>query len=159
MADTKKAKKKTSKSSTTGTAGTSVRKKPAKKSSADTGEMISHLSEATQKQLKTLGEKLSSAKDKEKVVIMDIAEKVRQFANKATQLTKIKIDIHNLKEEHESLLKLMGENVWNMYKTDNLKNIKSKFTYDFERLKEVESELAEKEKTSSEITKGLKSIG
>ena len=159
MADTKKAKKKTSKSGTTGTAGTSVRKKPAKKSSADTGEMISHLSEATQKQLKTLGEKLSSAKDKEKVVIMDIAEKVRQFANKATQLTKIKIDIHNLKEEHESLLKLMGENVWNMYKTDNLKNIKSKFTYDFERLKEVESELAEKEKTSSEITKGLKSIG
>ena len=52
----------------------------------------------------------------------------------------------------------MGENLWNMHKANTVTGIKSKFKYDFDKLAELESEIAEKEKTASEITAYLKTI-
>jgi len=120
--------------------------------------MISHISKVTQRQIRNLGDKVISAKDREKLLLKDITEKVRNFANKATQLTKLKIELHNLREEHEDLLKVMGDNLWNMHKADKMSNIKSKFKYDFKRLAELESEIADKKKTASEIAAYLKTI-
>lgn len=158
MAETKTKKKRASKSRTSTTAKKTARKKTSKVSSNEAGEMISHISDATQMQIRNLKEKVISAKDREKIILKDITEKVRNFANKATQLTKLKIELHNLQEEHEDLLKVMGDNLWNMHKADKVTNIKSKFKYDFKRLAELESEIAEKKKTASEITGILKSI-
>jgi hypothetical protein len=158
MAETKTKKKRASKSRTSTTAKKTARKKTSKVSSNEAGEMISHISDATQMQIRNLKEKVISAKDREKIILKDITEKVRNFANKATQLTKLKIELHNLQEEHEDLLKVMGDNLWNMHKADKMTNIKSKFKYDFKRLAELESEIAGKKKTASEITGILKSI-
>ena len=158
MAETKTKKKRASKSRTSTTAKKTARKKTSKVSSNEAGEMISHISDATQMQIRNLKEKVISAKDREKIILKDITEKVRNFANKATQLTKLKIELHNLQEEHEDLLKVMGDNLWNMHKADKVTNIKSKFKYDFKRLAELESEIAGKKKTVVEITGILKNI-
>ena len=158
MAETKTKKKMSSKSRTSTTAKKTARKKTSKVSSNEAGEMISHISDATQMQIRNLKEKVISAKDREKIILKDITEKVRNFAHKATQLTKLKIELNNLQEEHEDLLKVMGDNLWNMHKADKVTNIKSKFKYDFKRLAELESEIAGKKKTASEITGILKSI-
>ena len=158
MAETKSKKKRASKSRTSTTAKKTARKKSSKVSSNEAGEMISHISDATQMQIRNLKEKVISAKDREKIILKDITEKVRNFANKATQLTKLKIELHNLQEEHEDLLKVMGDNLWNMHKADKVTNIKSKFKYDFKRLAELESEIDWKKKTVVEITGILKNI-
>ncbi len=158
MAETRTKKKRASKSRTSTSTKKSVRKKTRKVTSNETGEMISQISDVTQRQIKRLGEKISSAKEREKLLLKDITAKVRNFASKATQLTKLKIELHNLQEEHEDLLKVMGDNLWNMHKADKVTNIKSKFKYDFKRLSELESEIAAKKKTASEITGILKSI-
>ena len=158
MAETKTKKKRSAKPGTTAVKKKPARKKPKKAASDEAAEMVSHISDATQKQIRKLGKKIISTKDKEKLLLKDITEKVRNFANQATQLTKLKIELHNLNEEHENLLKLMGDNLWNMHKANKVTNIKSKFKYDFKRLEEVESEIADKEKTASEVTASLKSI-
>jgi tRNA U34 5-carboxymethylaminomethyl modifying GTPase MnmE/TrmE len=152
MAETKTKKKRVSRSRTTASTKKAARKKTSKVSSNETREMISHISKVTQKQIRNLGDKVISAKDREKLLLKDITEKVRNFANKATQLTKLKIELHNLREEHEDLLKVMGDNLWNMHKADKVTNIKSKFRYDFKRLEDLESEINKKKKSASEIT-------
>jgi tRNA U34 5-carboxymethylaminomethyl modifying GTPase MnmE/TrmE len=158
MAETKTQKKRVSRSRTTASTKKAARKKTSKVSSNETREMISHISKVTQRQIRNLGDKVISAKDREKLLLKDITEKVRNFANKATQLTKLKIELHNLREEHEDLLKVMGDNLWNMHKADKVTNIKSKFRYDFKRLEDLESEINKKKKSASEITAYLKTI-
>ena len=158
MAETKIKKKRASKPRSAATKKKPARKKTSKVSSNEAGEMISHISNATQRQIRNLGEKVISAKERETILLKDITEKVRNFARNATKLTKLKIELHNLGEEHEDLLKVMGDNLWNMHKADKVTNIKSKFKYDFKRLAELESEIADKKKTASEITGILKSI-
>ena len=158
MAETKTKKKRVSRSRTTASTKKAARKKTSKVSSNETREMISHISKVTQRQIRNLGDKVISAKDREKLLLKDITEKVRNFANKATQLTKLKIELHNLREEHEDLLKVMGDNLWNMHKADKVTNIKSKFRYDFKRLEDLESEINKKKKSASEIIAYLKTI-
>lgn len=84
-------------------------------------------------------------------LIKDITKQVRDFAKLAAQLTKLKIDLHNIKQEHENVLRLMGENLWNMHKADQLRNVKSKFAYDFSKLAALEEELSYIEKETSRI--------
>ena len=57
-----------------------------------------------------------------------------------------------MKVEREKLYKLMGEQLKNLYKTGKLGNIRSRFKDDFQRLDELEAELAEREKMASGIS-------
>jgi DNA polymerase II small subunit/DNA polymerase delta subunit B len=136
----------------------SPKKAPKKISASEKKEMLAHISETTQTQLKKISDKISASKEKDISILKDLAEKIRRFAGEATDLTKIKIEIHNLKNEHDNLLKVMGENLWNMHKAGTVKNVAKKFRYDFQKLEEIEKKIAEKEEEAAGITLDLKSI-
>jgi hypothetical protein len=119
----------------------------------NTGKMtLSDYAQSTKEELIKLGDKIHEATDKGIHVAHDIAEDVHKFAKNASELTKLKIDLHNLKEEKQKLYALMGEQLRNLYKTDKLSRIKSRMKSDFIRLDELESLITEKEKLASKIS-------
>jgi len=141
----KKSTKKT-KSNTTGKESlAAIKLKTGKKS-------LSDLAQSTKEELIKLGDKIHEATDKGIHVAHEITEDVNRFAKNATELTKLKIDLHNLKEEKEKLFSLMGEQLRNLYKTDKLSRIKSRMKADFIRLDKLESLIDEKEKLASRIS-------
>jgi peptidoglycan hydrolase CwlO-like protein len=115
-------------------------------------EALDDFAETTKAELKHLGDKIHEATDKGVHVAKDIAEEVRRFTRDATELTKLKMEIHHLKVERDNLYKLMGEQLRNLYKSRKLGNIRSRFKDDFQRLDELESELADREKLASGIS-------
>jgi hypothetical protein len=139
-------------------AGGRSRKKAGAIDSGNVNNVVSNISEATGRQLKRFRKGLGSAAETEPKVLKDISEKVRQFANKATELTRLKIELHNLKEEQETLLRVMGENLWNMHRAGKMTRLKTKFRYDFNRLEEVVTEIKEKKRAATRITRSLKKI-
>jgi hypothetical protein len=155
MADTVKkkrtAKKKTVKRKTT-------RKRVKKEAPLDEieskmeGMALSDFAEATKEDLKKLGDKLHEATDKGVHIVKDIAGHVQRFATDATELTKLKIDLHNLKSERTKLYTLMGEQLRNLYISKKLTTIKKRFKEDFKRLDELEAEIAEKENQAAGIS-------
>ena len=97
MANTKTVKKTTRKT----VRKTAVRKK--KTVSLDDVESsmeklaLDDFAETTKEELKHLGDKIHEATDKGVHVARDIAEEVRRFTKDATELTKLKMEIHHLK--------------------------------------------------------------
>lgn len=114
--------------------------------------------DSTRKQLVKLGDLLHDAKDKGAHIFRDIAEEVHRFATEATDLTKLKLEIHNMKKEREGLLILMGEKLKNLYHSNELKNVGPKFRYDLERLDKLESDIEEKEQRAAGLSTELKNI-
>jgi hypothetical protein len=112
----------------------------------------------TKKQLGKLGEKLQEARHKGMHFAREIAEEVHRFATDATELTKTKIEIHNLKKERETLLQLMGEKLKNLSHAGQLTNVRSKFSYDLKKLDELEATIVEKEKDAETLSLDIKSI-
>ncbi len=121
-------------------------------------ETSHHKLDNTKARLKELGDKLSEAADKGVHAIKEVAEKIHQFAGEATDLTKLKIELHNLQKEREKFLILMGEQLRNLHKSNKLRNIQTKFKYDFKKIDEIETSIAEKEKEVSRLASDLKSI-
>jgi hypothetical protein len=113
---------------------------------------LSDFTEKTKKELKVLGDKIHEATDKGVHVVKDIAGHVQRFAQDATELTKLKIDLHNLRNERSKLYSLMGEQLRNLYMSKKLTGIKKRFKDDFERLDELETAIAEKEKSAKGIS-------
>jgi uncharacterized coiled-coil protein SlyX len=125
----------------------------------DKGVHIAHdVSDSMRKGFQKLGDTLSDAKNKGVHAIKEVAEKIRLFAHDSTELTKLKIELHNLRKEKEKLFMLMGEQLANLYKSHDLSQIENKFTYDFKRLDELETTIAEKEKDSEKFSTDLKAI-
>ena len=154
MAETEK-KKRASKKST-------VKRKTARKrkttdvpldeiESSMEGMALSDFADSTKDELKKLGDKIHEATDKGVHIVRDIADHVQRFASDATELTKLRIDLHSLKNERTKLYTLMGEKLRNLYLSKKLTNIKKRFKDDFTRLDELEAAIAEKEKLASGI--------
>lgn len=116
------------------------------------GEALTDFADNTKEQLKKLGDKIYEATDKGVHVVKDIAEQVQRFAKDATELTKLRIDLHNLKGERTKLYTLMGEQLRNLYVSKKLTYIKKRFKNDFIRLEELEKEISDKEKRVSKIS-------
>ena len=116
------------------------------------GMALSNFAEATKEDLKKLGDKIHEATDKGVHIVKDIADHVQRFATDATELTKLKIDLHNLKNERTKLYTLMGEQLRNLYISNKLTAIKRRFKEDFKKLDELETEIAVKEKQASGIS-------
>lgn len=118
-----------------------------------TGKMsLSDFAQSTKDELMKLGDKIHEAADKGIHVVHDIADDVHSFAKNATDLTKLKIDLHNLKEERTKLYSLMGEQLRNLYVTDKLSRIKTRMKADFTRLEKLESSIDEKQKLASKLS-------
>jgi hypothetical protein len=114
--------------------------------------------DSTRKQLWKLGEKLYEAKDKGIHIAKEIAEEVQRFATDATELTRLKLEIHNMKKDRDNLLMLMGEKLKNMYHAGRLSNVRSKFQYDFNKLEELEAQIIKKEKEAKGRSMDIKAI-
>lgn len=142
----------------------STKKEPPIKKMDDTVEQLKELgenleraadkgiydsAEKTQDHLKKIKDILSEATDKGVNTIREVTEKIHHFASEATELTKLKIELHNLQKEREKFLLLMGEQLRNLHKSDKVRNIQKKFKYDFQKLDELEAGIAEKEKELS----------
>ena len=118
-----------------------------------TGNMsLSDFAQSTKDQLMKLGDRIHEAADKGIHVVHDIADDVHSFATNATDLTKLKIDLHNLKEERTKLYSLMGEQLRNLYLTNKLSGIKTRMKADFARLDELESSIDEKQKLATRLS-------
>jgi len=113
---------------------------------------LSDYAQLTKEELIKLGDKINEATDKGMNLAHEIAEDVHKFTKNATELTRLKIDLHNLKEERDNLFALMGEQLRNLYRTDKLSRIKSRMKADFIRLDELEALIKEKEKLISRIS-------
>jgi hypothetical protein len=116
------------------------------------GMALTDFARSTKEELKKLGEHIHEATDKGIHVAREIAEDVRKYAQDATTLTKLKIELHNLKEERDKTYSLMGKHLSNLYKAKKLSSIKTKFKYDFAKLKEIESAIDEKEKLAAKLS-------
>ncbi len=114
-------------------------------------EALNDFAETTKADLHKLGDKIHEATDKGVHVVRDIADHVQRFAKDATELTKLKIDLHNLRSERTKLYTLMGEQLRNLFISKKLTKIKTRFADDFEKLKELEAAIEEKEQRASEI--------
>jgi hypothetical protein len=150
MAATTKKKSKVSKTTS---------KRRVKKSDVPLGEVESSMDElalddfahTTKEELRKLGDKIHEATDKGVHMVKDIADHVQRFASDATELTKLKIELHNLKSERTKLYTLMGEQLRNLHVSKKLTNIQRRFKDDFKRLDELETEIAEIERKASGI--------
>ncbi len=144
----KRAAKKTPKKS-------SVKKKTAALEDVESsmeGMALSDFAETTKADLNKLGEKIHEATDKGVHVVKDIADHVQRFARDATELTKLKIDLHNLRSERTKLYTLMGEQLRNLFISKKLTKIKTRFAGDFEKLQELEAAIVEKEQKAARIS-------
>jgi len=113
---------------------------------------LSDFAESTKEELKKLGDKIHEATDKGMHLAKEIAEDVQQFARDATNLTKVKIELHNLKSEKEKLYSLMGQHLSNLYKEKKLTKIATRFRDDFKKLNELESAIEQKEQEAAGIS-------
>ncbi len=114
--------------------------------------------ETTRDQLRKLKEKLSEAADKGAHAFREAAGKIHQFAGEATELTRLKIELHNLQKEREKFLLLMGEQLRNLYKSNKLRNIREKLKYDFRKIDEIEEAIAEKEREAARLAADMKPV-
>lgn len=114
--------------------------------------------ETTRKQLGKLGEKMHEASDKGIHFVKELAEEVHRFATDAAEMTKIKIEIHNLKKERDSIFMIMGQRLKNMYHARKLSNIRSKFQNDMSRLDQIEADIAGKEKEAEKLSLDIRKI-
>ncbi|GEM_PF-4531864 len=114
--------------------------------------------ETTRDQLRKLKDRLSEAADKGVHAIREAAGRIHQFAGEATELTRLKIELHNLQKEREKFLLLMGEQLRNLYKSNRLRNIKEKLKYDFQKVDEIEEAIAEKEREAARLAADMKPV-
>jgi hypothetical protein len=113
---------------------------------------LSDFAESTKKELKRLGDRIHEAADKSVHLAKDIAGDVQKFARDATDLTRTKIDLHNLRAEREKLYSLMGQHITNLYKENKLTKIKTRFKDDFAKLDELEAAIDEKNKLAERLS-------
>ncbi len=110
------------------------------------------LSEERREQLRKWGDRFSEATDKGILVAKEMAGKVRHFAVEATELTKLKIEIHKLKNVWDRLFVETGEKLWDLYRTQDLSDVEDKFSDDFKTLQTLEADIAEKERELKKIS-------
>jgi hypothetical protein len=108
--------------------------------------------ETTEEKLRRMGDKLSEAADKGVMALKEVFERVKDFSSDAAELTKLKIEIRNLKSDREKLYASMGKKLWDMKKEDKFRNVQSAFSEDFAKLEKFADKIAEKEKQAEKIS-------
>ena len=108
--------------------------------------------ETTEEKLRKMGDKLSEAADKGVMALKEVFDRVKDFSSDAAELTKLKIEIRNLKTDREKLYASMGKRLWEMKKEDKFRNVQSAFNEDFTKLEDFEDKIAKKEKQAEKIS-------
>lgn len=106
----------------------------------------------TKDDLMKLGDKIHEATDRGIHVVKEIAEEVQQYAKDATERTRVKMELHSLKAERDRLYAVMGEQLRNLYRSNQLSGLKRRFKADFKKLDELEQAIKEHERTEGELS-------
>jgi uncharacterized protein Yka (UPF0111/DUF47 family) len=120
--------------------------------SAAEKEPVGKESETTEEKLRRMGDKLSEAADKGVMALKEVFERVKDFSSDAAELTKLKIEIRNLKSDRDKLYATMGKKLWEMKKEDRFRNVQSAFSEDFAKLEKFADKIAKREKQAGKIS-------
>lgn len=101
---------------------------------------------------RNVGDKLGEAAQKSMDAARDILEKVRFFASGATELTRLKIDVANLKSDRKRFIEEMGEKVWQLQKSGKLDKASDELKPTFQKVEDLESRISEKEKEIKKVS-------
>ncbi len=77
-------------------------------------------------------------------------EKVTHFAGSSAKLAKLKLEIHNLKIESESLSSQAGEKLWKMSKEKRLEKLETTFATEFKKMAGLQKQI---HMTEKQVTK------
>jgi len=108
--------------------------------------------DTTEEKLRKMGDKLSEAADKGVMALKEVFERVKDFSSDAAELTKLKIEIRNMKTDRDKLYASIGKKLWDMKKSAKLEKIQSIFSEDFNKLEDFEDKIAKKEKQAEKIS-------
>jgi hypothetical protein len=109
-------------------------------------------SESTEEKIKKVGDKISEVADKGMDVLKDVFEKVKDFSTDAAELTKLKVEISNYKNDRKKMYQAMGEKLWDLKKSNKFSGIETAFDEEFEKITALEKKIAQKEKEASKIS-------
>jgi len=100
-----------------------------------------------------IGDKLSGMAQKVFEAIKFGAEKVSDYASETSHLTKLKIEISNIKAERKKVFAQMGDKIWQLHKTKKLDKAEESFKTDFNKIENLETQITAKEKEIDSFTK------
>jgi hypothetical protein len=105
-----------------------------------------------EEKLRKVGDRLSDAADKGVEVLKEVFGKVKDFSVDATELTRLKVEIHRLKGDRDRMFTVMGEKLWELRGSDKVAELKTLFGEDFKKVEELSKDIEAKEKTASKIS-------
>jgi hypothetical protein len=107
----------------------------------------------TQDSEQNIGDKLTGMAQKVFDALKYGAEKVSDYASETSHLTKLKIEISNIKAERKKVFAQMGDRLWQLHKTNKVDKVEESFKADFDRIKSLENQISAKEREIDSITK------
>ena len=99
----------------------------------------------------SISDKISAATDRGVALAKELFGKAKHYSNEAVELTRLKIDIYNLKSDRDRIYKNMGARLWQLNKEDKFRGIKSQFTDEFDLLNSLEEKISAKEDELKDI--------
>lgn len=104
-------------------------------------------------------------KEKADVVIKDVkvgasglwkkirygADKVGEFAGEATELARLKIDIHNLETNLDKVYVTVGRKLWELHQKKQISGVGTKFTDEFKEIADLQKQIKAKKKKADAI--------
>lgn len=122
--------------------------KEAAKTAVDSTKPI----EDTQKEKSDFWENISEVTGKGTELFKMGVEKVGHFTSSSAKFAKLKVEIHNLKNEQEKLNLEAGQKLWQMFKDNKLSNVEAAFSNTFKEMDILRKQIATKEKQVAKIS-------
>jgi hypothetical protein len=156
MPQAKKRSPKTPRKTTTSRAKATKKKpRPAEKSKAKPKATEEPKTKQADFDEDNLGERLSVIAQKAYDAVKDGVQKLSDFASEGSQVAKMKFEILNLSSDRKSLLRDVGQKLWKLHKDKSLINIEEKFKKEFDKIAELEKQIAAKEKEMHAVSKKM----
>lgn len=154
MPEAKKRSPKRPRKSTTSSAKTK-QKKTAEESKAKSKATQEPKATRTDFDEDNIGDRLSAIAQKAYDAVKDGVNKLSDLASEGSQVAKIKFEILNLSSDRKSLLRDVGQKLWKLHKEKSLVNIDEKFKKEFDKIAELEKQIAAKEKEMQAVSKKM----
>ena len=85
-------------------------------------------------------------------MLKEVFGKVKDFSVDATELTRLKVEIHRLKGDRDRMFTVMGEKLWEFKDSDKIAELKVLFGEDFKKVEQLNKDIEAKEKLASKIS-------
>jgi hypothetical protein len=131
------------------------KKKPTEESKAKSEATEEPKATTTDFDEENMGDRLSTIAQKAYDAVKDGVQKLSDYASEGSQIAKMKFEILNLSSDRKSLLREVGQKLWKLHKEKSLVNIDEKFKKEFEKIAQLEKQIAAKEKEVQAVSKKM----